>query len=141
MIRGLFFYRSNRLYIFAYTCGIIATDILKQPPPMTHAEITPSHDSERTKLIESAMRLFETELRDRLIEDYYGSTVLIDGRSGDYEVQSRYEPRWKTSKRLLERRPDAVVHIEHIVPKDYVYDLSGSITVLDLDIDPQQPTR
>ena len=94
---------------------------------MSASRTTPSEKSERTRLINRARRLFENELRDQLLKDHYGSAVLIDGRSGDYEVQTRYEPRHLTRQRLLQRRPDAVVHIEHIVPEDYVYYIPASV--------------
>ena len=84
---------------------------------------------ERAKYIKRAHHLFDTKLRDQLIKDHERSVALIDGRSGDYEIQSMYEPRFVATERLLARQPDAVIFPAHIVPKDFVYSATG-MTVL-----------
>ena len=86
--------------------------------------------AEREKYIARAHQLFKTKLRDQLIKDHERSVALIDGRSGDYEIQSMYEPRFVARDRLLARQPDAVIVPEHIVPEDFVYHATGGITVI-----------
>ncbi len=80
---------------------------------------------ERAKYIKRAHHLFDTKLRDQLIKDHERSVVLIDGRSGDYEIQSMSEPRVRARQRLLARQPDAVIVPEDIVPEGFVYTASG----------------
>ncbi len=84
----------------------------------------------RAKFIERAHQLFETKLRDQLIKDHERSVVLIDGRSGDYEIQSMYEPRFRATERLLARQPSAVIVPEHIVPEDFAYDVPSTVALL-----------
>ena len=79
--------------------------------------------AQRAKFIEHAHDLFDTKLRDQLIVDHERSVVLIDGRSGDYEIQSMYEPRFVARDRLLARQPNAVIVPEHIVPEGFAYDV------------------
>ncbi len=79
--------------------------------------------AERAKFIARAHQLFDTKLRDQLIKDHERSVVLIDGRSGDYEIQSMYEPRFLATERLRARQPNAVIVPEHIVPEDFAYDV------------------
>ena len=68
-----------------------------------------------------AREFFEKDLRDRLMEEHEGCAVLIDGRSLDYEVQSRRETRVAARTRLLERQPNARMIIEHLVSDDFAY--------------------
>lgn len=84
--------------------------------------------AERAKFIIRAHKFFDTKLRDQLIEDHERCVVLIDGRSGDYEIQSRYEPRISATERLLARQPNAVIVPEHIVSEDFAYDVPVVIT-------------
>ena len=84
--------------------------------------------SERAKFIARAHQLFDTKLRNQLIKDYERCVALVDGRSGDYEIQTMYEPRIDATERLLARRPNAVIVPEHIVPEDFAYDVPVVIT-------------
>ena len=76
---------------------------------------------ERAEFVVHAQEFYQRELRDRLIEDYEGCVVLVDGRNEDYEVQSMTEPRFRARARLLKRHPDAEIVVEHIVSDDFTY--------------------
>ena len=76
---------------------------------------------DRAKFVFHAQEFYKRELRDRLIDDYEGCVVLVDGRNEDYEVQRMTEPRFRARARLLKRHPDAEIVVEHIVSDDFSY--------------------
>lgn len=83
--------------------------------------------NERAKFVVHAQEFYKRELRDRLIGDYEGCVVLVDGRNEDYEVQSMTEPRFRARARLLKRHPDAEIVVEHIVSDDFTYSAPATV--------------
>lgn len=47
------------------------------------------------------------KIRDEMEENYWGRMVVIDVKSGDYEIGGAGEDDYTVTKRLFERRPDA----------------------------------
>lgn len=47
------------------------------------------------------------KIRDDVEEHYWGHMVIIDVKSGDYEIGGTGEDDWTVTTRLRERRPDA----------------------------------
>ena len=76
-----------------------------------------------------AREFFDRELKDRLMPVHEGCAVLIDGRSLDYEVQSRFEARAKARARLLDRQPDARIMVERVVGSDFAYTAPSGFSI------------
>ena len=47
------------------------------------------------------------KIRDEMEEHYWGRMVVIDVKSGDYEIGGAGDDDWTVTTRLRERRPDA----------------------------------
>ena len=47
------------------------------------------------------------KIRDEMEEHYWGHMVVIDVKSGDYEIGGAGEDDWTVTTRLRERRPEA----------------------------------
>ncbi len=47
------------------------------------------------------------KIRDDMEEHYWGHMVVIDVKSGDYEIGGAGDDDWTVTTRLRERRPDA----------------------------------
>ena len=47
------------------------------------------------------------KIRDVMEDNYWGHMVIIDVKSGDYEIGAAGEDDWTVTTRLRERRPDA----------------------------------
>jgi hypothetical protein len=47
------------------------------------------------------------KIRDEMEENYWGRMVVIDVKSGDYEIGGAGEDDFTVTTRLLQRRPDA----------------------------------
>ena len=52
-------------------------------------------------------RAMYEKIRDDMEEHYWGRMVIIDVKSGDYEIGGAGEDDWTVTTRLRERRPDA----------------------------------
>ena len=54
------------------------------------------------------------KIRDVMEDNYWGHMVVIDVKSGDYEIGAAREDDWTVTMRLLERRPDAYTWAEWV---------------------------
>ena len=84
--------------------------------------------TERAKFVATARRNFAKTYRNKLLKEHANSVVLVDGNSGDFEVQGMSEPRFRARERLLNRRPDADIVIEHMVGDDFTYSAPATTT-------------
>ncbi len=62
------------------------------------------------------------KIRDVMEDNYWGHMVVIDVKSGDYEIGAAGEDDWTVTTRLRERRPDAYTWAEWVG-----YPVTGSI--------------
>lgn len=59
------------------------------------------------EVVERGKRLYDERLRQDMERDHVGDFIVIDVRSGDYEVARKDVD---ASLRLLDRRPDALIY-------------------------------
>lgn len=83
--------------------------------------------TDRAKFVARARQNFAKNYRNKLLKEHENCVVLVDGRSGDFEVQSASEPRFRARARMLDRRPDADIVIEHMVADDFTYSAPATV--------------
>jgi len=66
------------------------------------------HDQKLTKyqIVERGQRIYDEQLRPQMERDHLGQFLVVDVLSGDFELA---EEDIDASKRMLDRRPDALL--------------------------------
>ena len=83
--------------------------------------------SEKQQLIDRAKRIYEDELQERLVGEFEGNIIVVDGRTGEYEIGDHAS----SAKRLRERCPDAVTYTARI-GSDHVYEIPSLTVITDV---------
>lgn len=74
------------------------------------------------RLAANAKRIYEEELEPKLLENHAGRLIVVDGRTGDYEIEDDVDS--FILDRLMRRHPDAVPYTAKI-GHDSVYSISS----------------